>query len=157
MAVSFSGLTPNAFPVNTRAVRDVNYLTANVALPATATTANTGNLNLLVATPFPTTETINVHAVIGAVASGTANNKNCTAYLQHTEANSDGTANSANWTNIPTLGTFAAQDNNGGGWAQTEANYKLPPGCKQFIRAQCVTEANGGNAATGNIYIELLF
>lgn len=159
MSVNFSGITPNNYPFNNRILFDANYVTANVALPASGALANTANLNLIQVTPFPTTETINVLAVIGVQGTAnTSNSHNCNVILQHSEANTDGTANSANWVNIATLAAVSAVDNAGGGWVtQVNALYKLPPGTKQFIRAQYNLEANSGNAASANGFLALVF
>ena len=158
MSVNFAGLVPNAYPFNNRILFDQNYITPNVTLPGAAA-VNTNALNLLVATPYPTTETINVLAVIGVQGTAnTANSHNCNVTLQHTSANTDGTPNSAAWTAIPGLGAFSAVDNAGGGWAsQVNALWKLPPGTLQFIRAQYTLEANSGNANSANGYLALVF
>ena len=92
MSVSFAGITPNNYPTNSRTVRDANW-SVNIALPASATSVNTNALDLQVATPYPTTETINARVSVGAAAVG--NNVNVTVVLQNTSANADGTANSA--------------------------------------------------------------
>lgn len=152
MSVSFAGITPNNYPTNSRTVRDANW-SVNIALPASATSVNTNALDLQVATPYPTTEIINARVSVGAAAVG--NNVNVTAVLQHTEANTDGTANSANWVNIPTLGTSTVVVTT----AITAQNfdYKLPPGCKEFIRSQFIGPANVGNLAAATGTLELLF
>lgn len=152
MSVSFSSLTPNNYPTNSRTVRDANW-SVNVALPASATSANTNALDLQVATPYPTTEIINVRVSVGAAAVG--NNVNVTAVLQHTEANTDGTANTANWVNIPTLGTSSITVTTA--IAAQNFDYKLPPGCKEFIRSQFIGPANVGNLAAATGTLELLF
>lgn len=159
MSVNFAGIVPNNYPFNNRILFDANYITPAVALPSQANVANTNALNLLIPTPFPTTETINVLAVIGVQGTAnTANSKNCNVTLQHTTANTDGTPNSAAWANIPGVGTFSAQDNAGGGWASnTNALFKLPPATNQFIRAQYTVEAAGGNASSANGYLALVF
>ena len=159
MSVNFAGNVPNNYPFSNRILFDANYITPNVALPTAGTLVNTNALNLLVATPYPITETINALAVIGVQGTAnTANSKNCNVILQHTSANTDGTPNASNWTNISTLGAVSAVDNAGGGWAaQVNALYKLPPGTQQFIRAQYNVEANGGNAASGNGSLALVF
>ena len=157
MSVNFAGIVPNAYPFNNRILFDANYITPNVALPASGASANTNALNLLNATPYPTTETINVLAVIGAVSTNTSNSHNCNVFLQQTTANTDGTPNSAAWANIPTLGAVSATDNAGGGWSQVNALFKLPPGTLQFIRAQYALESNSGNASTGNGNLSLFF
>ena len=159
MSVNFAGIAPNNYPFNNRILFDANYITPNVALPASGAVANTNALNLLVGTPFPTTETINVLAVIGVQGTAnTTNSHNCNVYLQHTSANTDGTPNSSNWVNISTLGAVSAVDNAGGGWAaQVNAVFKLPPLTQQFIRAQYSLEANSGNASSANGYLALVF
>ena len=153
MSVNFAGQVPTNYPFNSRILVDANYI-VTLALPATATTANSNNINLLNATPYPTTETINVGVNTSASASG--NSVNGTIVLQHTSANSDGTANSAAWVNIPTLGTSSIVE----GASVTVATvntYKLPPGCLQFIRAQVTLPANTGNLADATLTLELLF
>lgn len=158
MSVNFAGIVPNNYPFSNRILFDANYITPNVVLPGAAN-VNTNALNLLVATPYPTTETINVLAVIGVQGTAnTTNSHNCNVYLQHTSANTDGTPNSANWVNIATLGPVSAVDNAGGGWAtQVNALFKLPPGTQQFIRAQYALEANSGNANSANGFLALVF
>jgi hypothetical protein len=161
MSVNFSGIAPNNYPYNNRIVLDNNYITPNIAGPTTTGLVNTNAINLLNPTPYPTTEVINVTAIVGTQATAnTANSKNINVALQMTTANSDGTANSSNWVAIPTLSTATTivTDNAGGGWAaQGNVTYKLPPNCNQFIRAQFTGEANGGNASSANCLLELVF
>jgi len=159
MSVNFAGIAPNSYPFNNRILFDANYVTPNVALPASGATANTNALNLLVATPYPTTEQINVLAVIGVQGTAnTTNSHNCNVILQHTTANTDGTPNSANWVNITGIGAFSAVDVASAGWANAvNALWKLPPATNQFIRAQYNLEANSGNASTANGYLALVF
>ena len=142
-----------ALPFNDRILQDANFI-QTLALPATATTANTNNINLQVALPFPTTEHINV--LVSTTASVNGNSVNGTVVLQHTSVNSDGTANSAAWVNIPTLGTTAIVEG-ASTTAAVTATYKLPPGCLQFIRAQVTLPANTGNLADANLTLALLF
>jgi len=156
MSVSFSNqLTPTNYPVNTRILKDAT-LSETVAMPVAAARANTGDIDLTVATPFPTTETINVYVDIGAAA--TANDGNDGAViLQHTSANSDATANGAAWANIPTIGpstvTIAANAVAAQNWT-----YKLPPGCYQFIRATYVPIASCTDTLSdANLTCTLLF
>lgn len=158
MSVNFAGIVPNNAPFNNRILFDATYITGNVVLPGAAV-VNTNALDLLVTVPYPTTEVINVLAVIGVQgAANTTNSHNCNVYLQHTTANTDGTANSSNWVNIATLGAVSAVDNAGGGWAtQVNALWKLPPGTQRFIRAQYSLEANSGNANSANGFLALVF
>jgi len=153
MSVNFAGIVPTNYPVNTRLLIDANYV-VSVALPATATTANTNALNLLVATPYPTTETINVG--VNTTASVNGNSVTGNAYLQHTSANSDGTPNSAAWVNIPTLGTVPITQG-ASTTAATTNTFKLPPGCLQFIRAQVSLPANTVSLADATLTLELIF
>ncbi len=158
MSVNFSGIVPNNPPFNNRILLDANYI-ANIALPNAANVVNTGNINLLVANPFPTTETVNVQLVIAA-STGSNNSKNVNACIQTTEANTDGTANSANWINMPTLANVLLTTVDNGSSSNPGGNVvvKLPPGqCKQFIRGQFAGEANGGNPSGSNGTIQLLF
>ena len=154
-----AGFTPAAAtaapaaPFNSRILQDANYI-VTLALPSSATTANTNNINLLVATPYPTTETINV--LVATTASANGNSVNGTIVLQHTNVNTDGTENSAAWANIPTLGTTAIVEG-ASSTAAVAATYKLPPGCKQFIRAQVTLPANTVDLSDATLTCQLLF
>ncbi len=158
MSVNFAGIVPNNAPVNSRNIIDGNYI-VSIALPNAANTVNTNALNLLVATPFPTTETINVR-LLTTLATG-ANSKNINCVIQHTAANTDGTADNGNWTNIVQFAApFTVIAGNATKYpAFTSANgvVKLPPNTKQYIRAQATGEANGGDASDGTATLELLF
>ena len=153
MSVNFSGQVPTNYPFNSRILADANFI-RTLALPASATTANTSNLDLQVATPYPTTETINVS--VSTTASVNGNSVNGTIILQHASANSDGTANTATWANIPTLGAVAIVEG-ASSTAATSYTYKLPPGCLQFIRAQVTLPANTASLADGTLTLSLLF
>ncbi len=156
MSVNFSGQQPNNFPTNTRTVLDANYI-VSTALPNAANTVNTNALNLQVATPYPTTETINV-GIITTLATG-ANTKNINVVLQHTGALANGAIDTSNYVNIPTLGApIAVIAGNATKFpATTVPIVKLPPGTLQYVRAQATGEANGGDASDGTITLELQF
>lgn len=161
MSVSFSNqLTPNNVPFDSRIVVDGNFI-QNVALPAGGAVSNTNAIDLQQAVPYGTTELFNVQIIIGTQGTAnTANSKNCNGVLQETTANSDGTPNSSNWHNITELNTVLvlAVDNAAGGWAaSSNAVVKLSPGNQRFIRGQFALEANGGNAASANGTVQLLF
>jgi hypothetical protein len=153
MSVNFSGIAPTLNPFNSRIVVDAN-LVQNVALPATATTANTNAIDLIQATPYPTTENVNVG--VNTTASVNGNSVTGNVYLQHTSANSDGTPNSAAWVNIPTLGLSTITEG-ASSTAATTNTYKLPPGCLRFIRAQVSLPANTVSLADATLTLELLF
>lgn len=138
---------------NSRILLDANFITT-LALPATATTANTNNINLQTVAPYSVTEIINVGVNTSASASG--NSVNSTIVLQHTSANTDGTANSAAWVNIPTLGSVNVLQG-ASVTAATANTFKLPPGCLQFIRAQVTNPANTGNVSDATLTLQLLF
>ena len=153
MSVSFKGLTPDNYPANTRILQDAT-MSATIALPATATTANTGNINLQNITPYPTTETINVLVTTGASANG--NSVNGTIVLQDAAANTDGTANTTTWANISTLGTVKIVEG-ASSTVATSNTFKLPPGARQFIRAQAQLVTNTADLSDANLTIKLLF
>ncbi len=150
MSVSFSNqLTPNNYPTNVRAVIDNNFVQV-VALAANAVAANTGAIDLQQATPYPTTEIVNVQILIGASAAGTTNSKNVNAVLQVSSDNS-------NWANSTIFANpLVVTVDNGGVMAAASANIKLAPGEVRYIRAQFKGEAAGGTPAS-NGTIQLLF
>lgn len=160
----------NNTPVSTQRLRDYNFI-VTTAMPAAGATANSNNIDLgpqvflpngvldvTQTTPFPVTRYVIVNVSTTASAC-TANSKNCNIVLQHTPANTDGTANSANWTNIPELANpLLRVTDSSGNMAAGSANVLLPPACKRFIRAQAVTEANGGTPNTdANFILQLGF
>lgn len=155
MSVNFTGQQPNNFPTNTRTVLDANYI-VSVALPNAANTVNTNALNLQVATPFPTTETINV-GILTSLSTG-ANSKNINVVLQHTGQLANGAIDTSNYVNIPTLGApIKIVAGNATNYAATTTTAKLPPGTLQYVRAQATGEANGGNASDGTLVLQLQF
>jgi hypothetical protein len=139
----------NAGPVNTRAIRDINYI-ANIALPVAANTVNTNSLDLIQATPYPTTQYVIAQVLTGA-SNASANNKNINVVLQDSADNS-------NFANIALLAAplLTVTDNTGNTPAGA-ANVLLPPGVRRYVRAQAVGEANGGNASNANLTFQLLF
>ena len=156
MSVSFSNLlTPNNYPVNQRAVIDNNFVQViNLNTMANANTINTNTIDLMQATPYPTTEIINVQVAIGTCANGLGptNSANINCCLQVSSDNSNW-ANSALYFN-PLLSITASN----GSITGNTANIKLAPGEVRYIRAQFKGEASGGtpnNALTGTL--QLLF
>ena len=153
---ALSGLVPNNFPTNQRAIIDNNFV-VTVAMPAAAALANTNALDLgdmVSGVPYVTTETINVGVLTTASVNGNSNT--ATLILQHTSANTDGTPNAAAWANIPTLGTVAVLS----GASSTNATnntYKLPPATKRFIRAQANNPTGSVSLADSILTLELFF
>jgi hypothetical protein len=159
MSVSFSNqLTPTNAPFNSRILQDAS-LTVTHALADAAAWANTSHIDLGVAVPFPTTETINVYVSTGATAAGNTGN-NGTLILQHTAANlvsADGTPNAVAWANITGVGPLNLILTDSATAAQNWT-LKLPPGCLQFIRAQHRPKASGTDTLSGaNFTLQLLF
>lgn len=131
-----------------RRIRDAE-LSVTSPLPNAANTVNLAAIDLQAADPFPVTESFQVR--IETTTGNGANNKNITIRLQESaEAN-------ANFANIGTLAAAVTTDNNGAGYPAIAATYALPQGTKRYIRATATGEANGGNAANGNLSVSLLF
>lgn len=144
MSVSFANqLTPTNQPFNDRILQDAS-MTTSIALASSAGYANTAALDLKVATPFPTTETINVYVVWAA----SANAGNGYYVIQDSATNS-----SAAFTNIATLApqlvTVATTAN--------VATFKLPPNTKRYVRVQSKTGANSEDLSDATISATLLF
>ena len=138
MAISgLTAITPNNYPFNSRILTD-GLKIATIALGSAAGTTNSAWIDLG-PQPYPTTEVINVQFSWTASAGG--NSVNGTVVLQHTSANAAGGPNTS------ALANFVA-----GAWV-----VKLPPSCKQFIRAITVLPANTGNLADATGTLALLF
>lgn len=156
MSVSFSGIVPDNNPVNSRILADA-AMKVTKALPAAsgAQTTTSNALDLKVAVPYPTTETINVSLTTEASADGNSVTGNIV--LQDTTANSDGTANGAAWANITNLGYVHTITQASGSTAATAALLKLPPSVRQFIRMRIQVPANTGNLSDADATLQLLF
>jgi hypothetical protein len=147
MSVSFSNLTtPTNNPTNERILQDA-ALKAVGTLPASNTTANTGVIDLQQATPYPTTETINVYVDYTASANGNASNANGTIILMHSADNST-------FTNIATLGTVPVVQ--AAGVAAANYTFKLPPGCYRYIKARSAL-STVDNLSDSVLTLRLLF
>jgi len=146
MAVSFANqLTPTNLPANTRILEDAT-LKATGTLPASNTTSNTGVIDLFNATPYPTTETINVKIDYTAT-TGNASNSNGTLVLMHSADNST-------FANIPTLGSSPIVMANT--VAAASYTYKLPPGCYRYIKCSA-NQPNVTNLSASVLTMRLLF
>ncbi len=144
----------NGTPVNTRALRDINYISTS-ALPTGAANTNTNWFNLVQPTPYPVTERFIVQIATTASASGNSINMN--VVLQQTSAYAaNGLPNASAIANIAELAPLLLAPNASLTNAFT-ANYLLPPNCKQFIRALAVGVTNMGNLADANVTCQLLF
>lgn len=136
----------NANPVNTRAVRDENYIVTVSAISA----GNTSGINLVQATPYPTTETVIAQVLLTGGNGGNVMN----TVLQHTNDNAaaPGTPDGANWANIPQL---SAPFGGGNAFTDPTSNISalLPPNVKQWVRCQVVSAAT----TAGTVTFQLLF
>lgn len=154
MAISaLTAITPNNYPFNSRILTD-GLKIATIALGSAAGTTNSAWIDLG-PQPYPTTEVINVQFSWTASAGG--NSVNGTVVLQHTSANAAGGANTSAIANVVTDGgsgviVQGASSTVAGAWV-----VKLPPSCKQFIRAIAVLPANTGNLADATGTLALLF
>lgn len=157
MATGAPTLT-NTAPVNTRNVKDVNFV-VTAALPNAANTVNTSGVDFWAgannvpvgSTPYATTQYVQAFVGITTLGNG-ANNKNINVVLQDSNDNS-------NWTNLFAPGNVIYQpvDANGAGYAVSNVKLLLPPGTRRYVRASATGEANGGNAANGTLTFQLLF
>lgn len=139
----------NGTPNNARALLDQNYI-ASAALPNAANTVNTSGLDLVQATPYPTTDRIDVQIV--TTGGNGANSKNINFRLM-------GSTDNSSFTNIATFANPLLQtvDNSGAGYNNANIIVKLPPSCPRYIRATALGEANGGDASNGSFVVQLLF
>jgi hypothetical protein len=126
-------------------------LKQTVALPLAANTTCTNSLDLGTTAPFAVTEDFHVKITVDT-ATG-ANSKNVNAVLQASNESN------ANFVNIAGLGApILVAAGNAANVIGANVVIQLPPNLdKQYIRASCTGEANGGNAADGNLTVELLF
>lgn len=127
---------------------------ANIAMPNAANTVNTAAIDLESTKPFPTEGRFAVR--LSNTAATGANTKNINYAIQHTNANTDGTADNGNWTNITELAIVTVIGNAANANASS-TNVFLPPSTKRYIRGTGTGEANGGNSSDGTLTIELLF
>jgi len=124
-------------------------LRESVALPNAANTVNTNSIDLGVVTAFPVTEKFGVR--LSTTAGTGANNKNITITLQASNEAA------ANFTNIGELGALVINEESTS-YPATNREVTLPPSLnKRYIRAQAAGEANGGDASSGALTVELLF
>lgn len=130
----------------TRSIQDA-LLSVSVALPNAANTVNTNVIDLGSTQPFPATEGVAVRVTSG-LSTG-ANSKNINIVLQHTNESNGG--NAVNFSNVMVVAGNAAN------FPLATFNIALPPDVRQYIRASATGEANGGNAADGNLTAQVVF
>jgi len=139
----------NGSPINVRALLDQNYI-ATCNLPIGSANNTTAVFDLIQATPYPTTDRIDIQFVV--TASVGANNRNMNFAIQDSNDNS-------NWQNanyfIAPL--FSITDNNGAGSAATNVTIKLQPGSRRYIRAFVVGESGGASTSNGTVTAQVLF
>ena len=133
----------------TRNIKDA-LLSKAIALPIAANTVNTNYIDLGATQPYPVTQDFEVKLTVDT-ATG-ANSKNVNAVIQHSAESN------ANFTNIAGLGApILVAAGNAANVIGSNVIVQLPPSTKRYIRGSALGEANGGNAADGNLTVELLF
>lgn len=144
-----NGLT-NTLPFNQRELLDENFI-VTASLPNAANTVNTSGLDLVQATPYPTTDRIDVNILCNGLGVG-ANNKNINFRLQDSPDNT-------NWTNVAVFANPIVQTNDNGNTFMNATGiiFKLAPTSQRYIRAVALGEANGGNSSAGTFTLQLLF
>lgn len=143
----FSALTPDNYPVNSRYLVDAAKV-ATGTLGASTTVSNTGVIDLQNITPYPTTETINVSVGYAASANGNASAANGVIYLQDS-------ADNTTFANISTLGTVPIVE--AAALVAASYTFKLPPGCRRYIKACSKTSTGAANYADSALTLELVF
>lgn len=136
-------------PNNNRLLLDQNYI-VTASLPNAANTVNTSGIDLTVATPYPTTDQVDVNIILTAGVG--ANNKNINCRLQESSDN-------GNWTNCVGLGNPILQVIDNGNTNTNAANnfFKLQPTALRYLRLQMQGEANGGAGTNGLATLQIVF
>ena len=139
----------NAAPVNTRAMLDATYVVVT-NIPGAGNQANSNAMDLIQATPYPTTEYVQLQ-VLSAGGNG-ANNKNCNYTLQDS-------ADNVTFANVALVGNplLRVTDQNGSNYNTVSASILLPPSIRRYVRAQANAEANSGTGAGGTFTLQLAF
>ena len=126
-------------------------MTANaVLLPVNNATVNTNALDLGQVGAFPVNEIIQA-TLETTLGTGSGAAKNVTVMLQDANVNI-----SANFANVPGAGPFYIAEASSN-YAATTFNIAIPPGARQFLRAQIKTENTGGNPNNGTATFRLQF
>jgi hypothetical protein len=122
----------------------------NIAMPNAANTVNSNTIDLGSNSAYPVQESF-VVKITGATATG-ANSKNVNCVLQHSNEAA------ANFTNITGMGApILVLAGNAANVIGGSVTVSLPPSTKRYVRVSATGEANGGNAADGNLTLQLLF
>lgn len=154
MSVSFTGLTPNNLPTNSRAVLDANYIVTR-ALPSSASTVYSSSLDLgdaVSGIPYATTETINVQIVAPALSSSPklADSGTVTYTLEDSADNSSFAA-------ITGLSTLVQTGAASAGAAAATRTIKLPPSTRRYIRLNVTSATSPGDMSTATATLQLAF
>ena len=148
MSVSgLTALTPDNYPANSRILEDASKI-ATGTLGANTTVSNTGVIDLQTVAPYAVTETINVSVGYSASANGNASAANGVIYLQDS-------ADNTTFANISTLGTVPIVE--AAALVAASYTFKLPPGCRQYIKACSKTSTGAANYADSVLTLALLF
>lgn len=136
-------------PNNNRLLLDYNYI-VTASLPNAANTVYTSGLDLTQATPYPTTDMIDMNVIMAAGVG--ANNKNINCFLQESSDN-------GNWTNCKYLAAplFQVLDNGNTNTNAANVFVKLQPVALRYLRLGQTGEANGGAGTNGLATLQLVF
>ena len=154
MSVSFTGLTPNNLPTNSRTILDANYIVTRT-LPATATTLYSSSLDLgdaVSGIPYATTETLNVQIVAPALSSSPkiADSGTVTYTLEDSADNSSFAA-------VTGLSTLVQTGAASAGAAAATRTIKLPPATRRYIRLNVTSATSPGDLSTATATLQLAF
>ena len=154
MSVSFTGLTPNNLPTDSRAILDANYIVTR-ALPASASaTVNSASLDLgdaVSGIPYATTETLNLQVLAPALSTTVAPDTRTMTYV---------VADSADNSTFAAIGTLASQVQTGAGGVGAAAatyTFKLPPNTRRYIRLQITSGASTTDGSALSATLQLAF
>ena len=136
-----------ASPDSQRRLKDA-ALSTSKALPNAANTVSTNIIDLGMTNPYSASEQLQVLVETG-LATG-ANTKNINVWLQHSATN-----NSSNMADIAGFGlqTIAG---NATKYPISTLKWPFPVAALRYLRAQCLGEANGGDASDANITVSVV-
>ena len=153
MSVSFTGITPDNFPTNTRAVLDANFIASHI-LPASASTVYTASLDLgdaISGLPYATTETINAQIVAPSLASPKLADSGTVTYTL------EDSADNSSFAAIVGLSTLVQTGAANAGAAAVTRTVKLPVITRRYIRLNITSATSPGDLSTATATLQLAF
>lgn len=155
----FTGLTPNNFPTNSRALLDPNY-EVSIALPASAGAVTSASMDLgdpVAGVPYVTTEIVNVAIVAPALNATQLPNSATATYTIQDSADNSSFAAIGVQAGVGGLATTVQTGAGGVGAAAQTVTYKLPPGTRRYIRVSITTAVSPGDCSAASAVLELVF